>query len=149
MSISTIIQPLVVVRPLVLARKTTLKKAHDPSRAWSRIAIPRFQVPIEGRPGAVGASRVVSRKPCPTELIADSCCHPLLDARALDLLEEFGQFVRRRTVLVESRISERLTQKNFRYLTTIVLLRERQNRRGPGKALFHIVAARCRTWEPW
>ena len=42
LSVSPIIQPSVVVCPPTLVRKTALKEAHDPSRAWSRIAISRL-----------------------------------------------------------------------------------------------------------
>ena len=84
-----------------------------------------------------------------TELIAYGRRDPLLDTGAPDKLKELGQLVRKRTVFVESCAPERMAQKNFRYLTTVVLLRERQNRSGPGKALFYVVTARCRTREPW
>ena len=149
LSVSTVSQPSVVVPPLTIAGKAALKEAHDPSRAWSRIAIPRLQLPIEICTGAVRATSVAFRKHYRTELIACGYRNPLLDTRTTKHLDELGQLVRRSTVFVESRAPECLAQKTFRHLTTVVLLRERQNRRGPGKALFHIVAVRRRTREPW
>ena len=76
LSVSPIIQPSVVVCPPTLVRKTALKEAHDTSRAWSRIAISHLQLPIEIRPGAVGAASVLFRKAYGTELIAYSCRDP-------------------------------------------------------------------------
>ena len=79
-----VIQPSVVVSPLTLVLKSTLKQTHDASRTWGRIAVPRLQLPIEIRPGAVWVSGVSTRKQYRAELIAYRCCNALLDAGASD-----------------------------------------------------------------
>ena len=79
-----VIQPLVVVGPLTLVLKSTLKQTHYASCTRCRIAVPRLQVPIEIRPGAVWVSGVRTRKQYCAELIANRCCNALFDASASD-----------------------------------------------------------------